>query len=354
MVTIDAHTHATEDGVQGVLALLRQTEEQGCQACNMLSCECMGGASQNALAIFLKAYAPHCFAFGGLTYRRDMDFSAEASRLLDIGLDGVKMVENKPAVRKALGVPFNDRRYDGMYALLESAGAPLLSHMGDPEEFWDENAIPAWARAAGWLYDDTFVANETLYREAEDVLTRFPRLRVIFAHFLFLSSDLARLDTLMTRFPNLYVDIASGVEMYHNFARQPEACRAFFLKYQERILFGTDTMNSKDASELANMRVVNRLERQFLSEKGAFTAWEHTFQGIYLPDKAHRKVLSGNFLRLTGGAPRPLDKQKAAAYLRRRLDDRALALTDKERAVTRDVLDYLYTGALPPAAGGAL
>ena len=91
------------------------------------SCECMGDAAQNALGIYLKLCAPENFAFGGLTYRYDCDFAAELDALWDIGFDGMKMVEDKPTLRKQLGVPFNDRRYDGFYAKLEEKPIPILA-----------------------------------------------------------------------------------------------------------------------------------------------------------------------------------------------------------------------------------
>ncbi len=63
---------------------------------------------------------------------------------------------------------------------------------------------------------------------------------MIFAHFFFLSAQLPRLAELFERFPNMHVDLTPGIEMYHNFSRNPQATRDFFLRYQERILFGTD------------------------------------------------------------------------------------------------------------------
>ena len=74
---IDAHVHVFGKGTQGVRDMLAFEKEQGYEACNYLSCECMGDAAQNALGIYLKLCAPENFAFGGQTYRCDCDFAAE-------------------------------------------------------------------------------------------------------------------------------------------------------------------------------------------------------------------------------------------------------------------------------------
>ncbi len=341
-MTIDCHVHVFGKGTQGVRDLLALEKEFGYTACNYLSCECMGDAVQNALGIYLKAYAPENYAFGGLTYRYDCDFARELEVLWEIGFDGMKMVENKPTLRKELGVPFNHPRYDAFYAMLEEKQIPLLSHVADPEECWDRELIPEWAFAAGYYYGDgTYEKKETLYGEVEDVLTRFPKLPVILAHFYFMSADLERLDSLLERHPNVCLDIVSGTEMYFNFGKRPADWRAFFLKYQNRILYGTDNMNLYDAQELNNARITNDLERSFLKCSGPVHAWDNVTTGIALPEEALDKILHGNFMRLAGRTPRKLNKEAAVRYLEARLNHAELALTEEERQITEEVIDFL-------------
>ncbi len=343
--TIDGHVHVFGRGTQGVRDMLALEHSFGYEACNFLSCECMDDAAQNAMGIYLKALAPENFAFGGLTYRCDCDFAAELDALWKIGFDGMKMVENKPSLRKKLGVAFNDPRYDSFYKKLEELQIPLLSHVADPEECWDRALIPDWAYDAGYFYGDgTYEEKETLYAEVEDVLTRFPRMKVILAHLFFMSADLERLDSLLERHPNVCLDLVAGTEMYWNFGKRPVEWREFFLKYQDRIIYGTDNSNLYNAVELENARITNRLERDFLTTSGTVHAWDKTTQGIALPEDVQKKILRENFLRLTGGAPRPLDRAAAARYLTARLENPALALTAEERTAIGDVLAFLQHG----------
>ena len=229
----------------------------------------------------------------GLLLRTVTQLSA-GGRLLPVGHIGSVCVapayRGRGAMSRLLSCAVEDLRRDGCALIVlsgqrqryEHAGVipvsythldvykrQLLAHVADPEECWDKDLIPDWAFAAGYFYGDgTYVEKETLYTEVEDVLTRFPGLRIILAHCFFMSADLERLDALMQRHPNVCLDIVSGTEMYWNFGRRPDDWRAFFLKYQDRIIYGTDNMNLYDAREIENARITNDLQRGFLMSTG--------------------------------------------------------------------------------------
>ncbi len=112
--------------------------------------------------------------------------------------------------------------------------------MNDPEEFWDPDRIPGWAKEHNWGYGPDDVTKEALYAEVDEVLARHPRLNVSFAHFYFLSADLPRAARFMDEHPSVRFDLAPGIEMLYNISRDPDAGREFFIDYADRIVFGTD------------------------------------------------------------------------------------------------------------------
>jgi hypothetical protein len=158
-------------------------------------------------------------------------------------------------------------------------------------------------------------------------------LKVIFAHFFFLSAQLPRLADLLERFPNLCVDLTPGIEMYHNFAGALQATREFFLKYQDRILFGTDIgakallATPEMGIEPGESAVRIKLVRSFLETEGEFRLdsaggflfgkFEGAFQGLGLPEEVLRKIYGLNFERLAGSQPKALDPQAIAAECER-------------------------------------
>jgi predicted TIM-barrel fold metal-dependent hydrolase len=244
------------------------------------------------------------------------------------------LVEGKPVVRKLLAMPFDGPQYAGMWAALQEQGFPVVFHVADPEEFWDADGCPDWARAQGWFYGDgTYPLKEDLYAEVGRVLERHPDLKIIFAHFYFLSADLARAGAFLGAHPHVCFDLTPGVEMYFNFARTLEAARDFFIEYQDRLVYGTDigaTAVQRDPSQgldWADSLGRAWIVRRFLETDGPFSAPEGIghdlgmdsggFHGIALPSDALEKVYHVNFERLFGSAPAPLDRDAALMELDR-------------------------------------
>jgi predicted TIM-barrel fold metal-dependent hydrolase len=285
-------------------------------------------------ALHLKARFPErVYVFGGLDpsplliapEEAGVHFASYVDTLLAMGCDGIKMIEGKPEMRKMLPIPpFDAEVWAPYWAKLAECGAPLIFHVNDPAEFWDAARIPDWARERGWYYGGgDFVSNEQQYAEIERVLGRHPELRVVFAHFFFLADQLPRLADILDRFANVCVDLTPGVEMYHSFAGDPDAAREFFLRYQDRILFGTDIgakalLATPEAGiELEESRQRVSLVRQFLESDGEFDlageggflfgASEAPFRGIALPRDVLAKIYARNFERLAGDRPRRLD-----------------------------------------------
>ncbi len=201
---------------------------------------------------------------------------------------------------------------------------PLIFHVNDPEEFWDAARIPDWAMQQGWFYGDgTYINNEAQYGQVIHVMEKHPGLKVIFAHFFFLSAQLERLAGYFDRFPNMHVDLTPGIEMYHNFAQNPQKVRDFFIRYQDRILYGTDigakALLADPASGIEPVESGARINlvRSFLERDGAFRLDEGQgylfgkfaadFLGIQLPQDVLHKIYAGNFERLAGKTPRPLN-----------------------------------------------
>ena len=185
-------------------------------------------------------------------------------RMIDCGFDGVKMIEGKPTDHKAFPIPdFDSPLYDATFAYLEEHQIPITWHVNDPEEFWDAEKVPFWAKRNGWFYaDGTFVNNEDQYAQIERLLDRHPNLVITFAHFYFLSNDLDRLARIFDKYPKVAVDITPGVELFTNMSSNIEKARIFFKKYSNRILYGTDI--SVEMGEVNQLNEIDALTRKAL------------------------------------------------------------------------------------------
>lgn len=100
-----------------------------------------------------------------------------------------------------------------------------------------------------------------------------------------------------------------GGEMFIAFTESWEKARNFFIKYQDRILFGTDSYNRKPKDvtiEAQNGKRVN-LVRRFLEKTGVFTesSMKHPFNPFGFSGEISDKIYRKNFIRLFGKATRP-------------------------------------------------
>jgi predicted TIM-barrel fold metal-dependent hydrolase len=335
---VDSHVHLykSHTEIEGLIEILDQS---GYAAIN-LACIPSGLIHYhdvNGASLLCKALNPgRVFMFAGLDYSAggakegSVDFSEQAKLMLELGADGFKMLEGKTTTRKASGIPLDSPMYDSFYGLLEKQNVPLLLHVADPEEFWDAEKAPAWAKEHGWFYGDgTFPSKEQLYTEAENVLKKFPGLKVTFAHFFFMSADSKRAARFLDTYPNVCFDLAPGSEMFTNFGQKPDEWRIFFNRYQDRILYGTDnSMESWDEKT----PLVNSLDRwvrmrRFLETDQGFD----TGKGLRLGPSVVRKIYSMNFERVTGRRPKRVDLERSIMHCLKRAD-MALASNRKEIA----------------------
>ncbi|MCP4751606.1 MAG: amidohydrolase family protein, partial [Proteobacteria bacterium] len=246
---IDCHVHYADPSLMP--GLIRLMDQLGIRKFNIVCTPHLDRLSLLPDALHLKGHYPErVYVFGGLDIsalfiepdRAGRIFAEYVETLIELGCDGIKMIEGKPQIRKMLPIPaFDSDVLDPYWKKLEETGMPVIFHLNDPEEFWDKERIPQWALDRDWFYGDgEYVNNEDQYTEVINVLSRYPDLRVIFAHFFFLSGQLPRLTGYMDRFPNMGIDLTPGIEMYSNFSANWNAAREFFTTYQDRIYFGTD------------------------------------------------------------------------------------------------------------------
>ena len=264
------------------------------------------------------------------------------ARLLAAGCDGVKLLEGKPQMRKTVPIPdFDLPCWEPFWSYAENEAVPILWHVNDPETNWCSDPSP-WLKRQGWWYDETFINNEVQYSQVFRVLERHPNLKIVFAHFLFFSAQLDRLDNLMSRYPNLMVDLTPGIEMYENFSANLDRTGAFFEKYYDRIAYGTDiggrcvlTNEGEAFNEKENL-LRPRIVQRFLTMKGKETI---SADGEFLHDRAPfvmrglglsgsrvEDIMNGNIRSFIGGDPKPVDAEETlmlCACLREKLAEMA-------------------------------
>jgi predicted TIM-barrel fold metal-dependent hydrolase len=329
---VDGHVHMW--AVADEASMLAIREATGIQKVTLVAIQNPEAGTGLPQALYMKARHPGQFyVFAGLNHAQQLSggrvktpsLAEQAQGFVDIGCDGIKMIEGKPTSRQRMDIPVSDPYFGEYWACVEELGLPIVWHVNDPEEFWDPDRIPAWAKERDWGYGPGDVKKEQLYAEVDEVLARHPGLKIVFAHFYFLSADLERAARFFDEHPTVRFDLAPGIEMLYNLSRDPEASRAFFCKYADRIVFGTDLFSSLTVEQ---GRYRAGIVFRWLESEDTFRVPEGAdfllgapedglIRGMSLPDDVLTRIYHKNLYRLAGTEPRALNLDRALAECER-------------------------------------
>src|SRR5262245_61732415 len=206
-------------------------------------------------------------------------------------------------VRKPDGsrLKVDDPELDPIWETCARNNVPVLIHVAEPQAFFDpmDYNNERWLELS--LYPDRRhqegVRFEQLMTERNNMVKKHPRTKFVLAHFGWHANDLARAGRLLDENPNVYYDVAA---VLYDVGRQPRAAREFFLKYQDRILFGKDSYQPDEYPYYWRVFETNDEYFDYYRDYHAF--WK--LYGIGLPDPVLRKVYYQNALKVTPGLSR--------------------------------------------------
>lgn len=197
-------------------------------------------------------------------------------------------------------MPVDDPKLDPIWETCAKYNRPVMIHTADPAAFftpldarnerWHElNEHPNWL-----FYGEKFPSREELLAQRERVVARHPRTTFIGAHCGNNPEDLAAVGSWLDAYPNFYVDIDARIS---ELGRQPYAARRFLIKYQDRVMFGTDTTPRREAF---------RIYYRFLETDDEYfdCAASHHLQGfwmiygVFLPKEVLGKIYFKNAERV--------------------------------------------------------
>lgn len=282
------------------------------------------------VGLCLKAYYPDLFYVGGYVpwsgetdSLPNVNWAKYIATLKNLGFEGIGEMGNKP-VPRSKHTPLDSNYYRGFWDACEALNFPVLCHVADPEEFWDEKMAPEWAKHKGWVYYlDDYPRKKELYKEMENVLDDHPNLKVVLCHFYFISANLEKAEDFLSNYKNVGFDLSLGIELMYNISLRRDDWRTFFIKYQDQIFFGTDIATWQTLQEALDriwlIRNFLESDEEFYTPSTAdklLTRYEKPFIGLKLPKQALSKIYAQNFQKLFGKEPKKIDKELAAKTLR--------------------------------------
>ena len=209
-------------------------------------------------------------------------------------------------IRKADGtrLKVDDPELDPFWAAAGKLKVPVFLHLGEPQEFFSplDHTNERWLEMALFadrrFFDrEQYPTFDELMAERDRMLMKHPNTTFILAHMGWHSNDLARLGRLFDKLPNLHAEV--GAVLY-DLGRQPRFGRDFFVKYQDRILFGKDSFQPDEYPYF--WRTFETSDEYFDYYRDYHAFWK--LYGMGLPDDVLRKLYYGNALRIVPRLPR--------------------------------------------------
>lgn len=313
---VDGHNHLGggfgEWEKRPVSELLGRLDEAGVD----LYVDLDGGWGENILQQHLdlfKAKAPQRFRmFGGVDWpawlQKGDAFPSWAAERLRIqagwGADGFKIWKTFGlSVRDHLGslVSVDDPRLDILWQTAGDLHLPVMFHVADPVAFFDpiDEHNERWEELQGnpdWAFTSppgpSFVS---IVNGMANVVLRNPQTIFIGGHVGCYAENLGWVGDLFERCPNFYIDISARIG---ELGRQPYTSRRFFMKYPDRILFGTDAGPSPETYRIY-YRFLETDDEYFNYNTGEIPGQGRWYiYGLNLPDNVLQKVYNLNTRKL--------------------------------------------------------
>jgi uncharacterized protein len=308
---IDIHSHQSTPISAGEYdRVMKGMESNNLQILVNLSGSSGDRLRQGVDALRASKYKDRMVLFANINFRESVGpgFGAQAAKQLEAdvkaGAAGLKIFKDLGMfVRKADAsrLHVDDPELDVVWETCARLNVPVLIHIAEPPAFFDplDYNNERWLELA--LYPDrrhqTGVRFEELMTERDNMIRKHPNTRYILAHFGWHANDLARAGKLLDANPNVYYDVAA---VLYDFGRQPRAAHEFFVKYQDRILFGKDSYQPDEYPYYWRVFETNDEYFDYYRDYHAF--WK--LYGIGLPDQVLKKLYYQNALKVTPGLPR--------------------------------------------------
>jgi predicted TIM-barrel fold metal-dependent hydrolase len=196
----------------------------------------------------------------------------------------------------------DDTKLEPIYKDIAAHNKTLVAHLAEPDAAWnpvvgspyseyyrEEN--PAWNMA---LKPD--VPSKQAILDARDhVLSMNPKLRLVGAHFGSMEADVDQIAARLDKYPNFAVDTASRTL---SLELQPrEKVRNFILKYQNRIVYGTDLGFYPDATAERKAREWESYyatDWRYYATDDKFEVGGKEVEGLALPHAVLKKLYHDN------------------------------------------------------------
>jgi hypothetical protein len=214
--------------------------------------------------------------------------------------------------RKGKFIMVDDPAIKPVIDFIVSNNLPITGHLGEPRNCWlpftemtvssDSNYFAENPQYHMFLHPE-YPSYEDQINARDHLLELHPDLKFIGCHLGSLEWNVDELAKRLDKFPNMAVDLAARIcHLQYQSAKDRNRVRDFCIKYQDRLLYGTDL---SDAGTRNREEVAMEIHGTWIDDWKYFTSndemtsnkFRGKFQGLQLPKEVVSKIYSKNAIR---------------------------------------------------------
>lgn len=209
----------------------------------------------------------------------------------ELGDKGLGELYSKPTPGKGLHI--DDPALKPLLEKCAELKMPISIHVAEDQWMYDkpDSTNDGLMNSAKWHVDQTkqgLLNHDQLIKTLENAVKNNPKTTFIACHLANTNADMSMLGRLFDLYPNLYADIAAR---FGEFSPIPRYSKAFFEKYGNRLLYGTDMGPSRDMYQ-TTFRILESADEHFYNHRMFSYHWP--LYGLHLNDETLRKIYGEN------------------------------------------------------------
>jgi predicted TIM-barrel fold metal-dependent hydrolase len=231
------------------------------------------------------------------------------------GAVGVKLWKNIGMTERDRDGKFimvSNGRFDPVISFIEQKGLPLTGHFGEPKNCWlpvdsmtvnnDKSYFKDHTEYHMYLHPD-YPGYQDQINARDSMLSKHPNLKFIGCHLGSQEWSFDELAKTLDRFPNMAVDLAARIcHLQYQSAKDKNKVRDFLIKYQDRILYGTDISYSEsklDSNFFAGIQATRIKDWNYFSGEMELKSRDvdGAFTGLHLPKEVVDKIFYLNAVK---------------------------------------------------------
>jgi predicted TIM-barrel fold metal-dependent hydrolase len=321
---IDTHVHAfkSDPGFTDLMARLRLHLLDICVADNHgiygeLATEL---ARAQGFVASSQGHAKLCVTFDPYSFQRKGYGQETIKQLRQEFADGAIAVKIWKNIGMEIKTPDgryvmpDDPVFKPIYEAIAAENKTLVAHVAEPSSCWqppnpDSPDYDYYKENPQWymyLHPD-HPRKEAILAARDHLLAENPKLRVVGAHLGSMETDVDEIAKRFDRYPNFAVDTAARME--YLMIQPRDKVRNFLIKYQDRVVYGTDLEFLNDestADALKDWQETYARDWKFLATDQKLPYKGRQIEGLNLPEPVVRRIFHDNAVRWIPGIAPPL------------------------------------------------